>query len=80
MSKGAWVYIVTNKKDGTLYTGVTSELPNRIVKHKDKLYPNAFSAKYNCDKLVYYEVHNSIEEAIIREKQIKAGSRQKRLT
>lgn len=79
MSEGAWVYITTNRRDGTLYTGVTSELPNRVIQHKDKLYPNSFSARYNCDKLVYYEFHDSIEEAIAREKQIKAGSRQKKI-
>ncbi|GAB5526209.1 MAG: GIY-YIG nuclease family protein [Roseivirga sp.] len=79
MSDGAWAYITTNRRDGTLYTGVSSELPNRIIKHKDKFYPNSFSARYNCDKLVYYEFHDSIEEAIAREKQIKAGSRQKKI-
>ncbi len=79
MWNGAWVYIVTNKKEGTLYTGVTSELPNRIMQHKEKLYPNSFSARYNCDKLVYYNAYDSIEEAIAREKQIKAGSRQKKI-
>jgi len=72
-------YIVTNKNHSVLYTGVTSALRNRAWKHKTKFYPNSFSARYNADELVYYEAYFDIGEAIAREKQIKAGSRQKKL-
>lgn len=72
------VYILTNKKNGTLYTGVTSALPQRIWKHKNKTFAG-FSAKYNCTNLVYYKVFDEMEYAIRREKQIKAGSRQKKI-
>jgi len=54
-----------------LYTGVTSELFFRIKEHKEKFYPKSFSARYNCDILVYYEQFSSIEEAIAKEKQVK---------
>jgi putative endonuclease len=75
MTKGGCVYILTNKRHTVLYTGVTSDLYVRIVEHQEKKYANSFSARYNVTKLVYYESFNSIEEAIDREKQIKAGSR-----
>ncbi len=75
----AWTYIVTNKPNGILYTGVSSELKHRIQSHKTKKYKNSFSARYNLDKLVYYEEHNSIITAREREKQIKAGSRKKKI-
>ena len=55
--------------------GVTADLYNRVVEHKEKKYPKSFTDRYNLNKLVYYEVFRSIEEAIAREKQIKAGSR-----
>ena len=76
--KNPAVYIVTNKRHGTLYTGVTSDLPGRIYQHKNKV-AEGFTAKYGCDKLVYYEQHETMESAILREKQIKAGTRQKKL-
>lgn len=72
------VYIMTNRKDGVLYTGVTSNLVQRAWQHKAHL-GNGFTSKYNCDKLVWYEVHENMESAITREKQIKAGSRKKKL-
>jgi len=75
----AWIYITTNRPNGVLYTGVTSELKNRIESHKTKKYKNSFSARYNLDKLVYYEKYNSIITARAREKQIKAGSRKKKV-
>ncbi|RKW22174.1 GIY-YIG nuclease family protein [Candidatus Gracilibacteria bacterium] len=76
--KGAYVYILSNKRNGTLYVGVTSNLVKRIFEHKEKVV-NGFSAKYNLDLLVYYEERGSIEEAIQREKQLKAGNRKKKL-
>ena len=75
----AWIYITTNKPNGVLYTGVTSELKNRILSHKTKKYKNSFSARYNVDKLVYFEDFDSIITARAREKQIKAGSRAKKI-
>jgi len=79
MEKGGAVYIMTNKNNTTFYTGVTSDLKKRVYEHKNKLYPKSFTAKYQLNKLVYYEGFHSIEEAIAREKQIKAGSRQKKV-
>ena len=72
---GGFVYIITNKNHTTLYTGVTSDLYSRVIQHREKHYPNSFTAKYNCDKLVYYFFFDTIEEAITREKQIKGGNR-----
>ncbi|MBN1415964.1 MAG: GIY-YIG nuclease family protein [Bacteroidales bacterium] len=79
MAKGGYVYIMTTNKNTVLYTGVTSNLFTRITQHKDHFYPNSFTRKYNVIKLVYYECYASIEEAIAREKQIKAGSRQDKI-
>jgi putative endonuclease len=70
-----YIYILTNKNNTTLYIGVTSDLIKRINEHKTKFHPESFTAKYNVDKLVYYEGFHSIEEAIHREKQLKAGTR-----
>jgi len=72
-------YIVTNENHTVLYTGVTSALRKRIWEHKNKMYPHSFTAKYNAEELVYYEAFFDIGEAIVWEKQIKAGSRQKKL-
>ena len=73
------MYILTNKNNTTLYVGVTSQLINRIKQHKDKKYPRSFTARYNLDKLVYYEELRSITVAIDREKQLKAGNRAKKV-
>jgi len=78
MKRGGYVYIVANKNNTVLYTGVTSLLKKRITQHKEKEYPGSFTARYNADKLVYYEGFHRIEDAIFREKQIKAGSRKKK--
>ncbi len=67
--------MLTNFKRTTLYTGVSSDLQARIAQHKEKLFPNSFTARYNLTSLVYYEVFHSIEEAIAREKYIKGKSR-----
>ena len=77
--KRAYVYILSNKRNGTLYVGVTSNLVKRIFEHKEKVV-NGFSAKCNLDLLVYYEEWWSIEEAIQREKQLKAGNSKKKLS
>lgn len=73
------IYIVTNKRNGTLYTGATSDLVKRIAEHKNKTVPG-FTTKYDCSLLVYYELYDDMEQAILREKQIKAGSRKKKLS
>ncbi len=70
MNKTSFVYIITNKKRGTLYIGITSDLAARIYQHKHKL-TKGFSSKYNLDCLVYYEVFEEITEAIYREKKLK---------
>ena len=77
--KPGFVYIITNKNRTTLYTGVTSNLEQRIKEHKNKTYPKSFSARYNLGVLVYYESFQLIEDAIFREKQLKGGSRMKKV-
>ena len=72
-----YVYILTNKNNTVLYTGVTNDLVRRCHEHKKKLI-KGFTEKYNVDKLVYYELFDFIEFAINREKQIKGYSRQKK--
>lgn len=79
MERGGSVYIITNKYHTVLDTGVTSDLISRAIKHREKLCPHSFSVRYNRTKLVYYQNFSSVEEAIDKEKQIKAGSRQKKL-
>jgi len=79
MQRGGFVYIITNEHNTTLYTGVTNNLQRRIHEHKTKLKPKSFTARYNLNKLLYYEGFHRIEEAIAREKQIKRGSRQKKI-
>ncbi len=79
MERGGATYILTNKNHSVLYVGVTSDLVKRMYEHKNKIYESSFTKKYNVDKLVYFEVFHSIEEAIFREKQIKGGSRKKKI-
>ena len=73
-----YVYILTNKANSVLYVGVTNDLVSRVSQHKQKLF-KGFSATYNCNKLVHYEEFQWIQDAIAREKQLKAGSRQKKI-
>lgn len=77
--KPGYIYIITNNNHTVLYTGVTSNLTKRIKEHQDKRYQGSFSARYNVNKLVYYEAFQLIGDAISREKQIKAGSRAKKI-
>jgi putative endonuclease len=70
---------MTNNNNTVLYTGVTSDLKGRILQHKAKKYLKSFSARYNVCKLVYYKSFETIGEAIKHEKQIKAGSRNKKI-
>jgi len=76
--KRGYVYILFSKRNGTLYTGVTSNLVKRVYEHKSKV-TEGFTSKYTVDKLGYYEEHGTVIAAIEREKQIKAGSRAKKL-
>ena len=78
--KEAYVYnILANRRNGTLYIGVTNNLITRVSQHKSKVIDNSFTNKYNLDKLVYYEVYDDMYNAITREKQLKAGSRDKKI-
>tara|TARA_R110002049_G_scaffold81007_1_gene205992 strand:+ start:227 stop:514 length:288 start_codon:yes stop_codon:yes gene_type:complete len=77
--KPGYVYILTNKNNTTLYVGVTSNLKQRILQHKERQDKKSFTARYNLDKLVYYEAYQMIGDAIGREKQLKAGSRAKKI-
>ncbi|WP_425363596.1 GIY-YIG nuclease family protein [Candidatus Tisiphia endosymbiont of Hybos culiciformis] len=72
------VYIMANQKNGTLYTGVTSNLIKRVYEHKHGII-KGFSSKYKCTDLVFYEILETMDSAIAREKQIKSGSRARKL-
>ena len=73
-----FVYIITNKNHTVLYTGVTNDLQRRMYEHQNGLTPG-FASKYRCKKLVFWEATLSVDSAIAREKQIKSGSRRKKL-
>jgi putative endonuclease len=70
------VYIMANKRNGTLYTGVTSNLSRRAWEHREARV-SSFTTRYGCNLLVWFEYYDSMKDAIAREKQIKAGSRKK---
>ncbi len=72
------VYLMANRKNGTLYVGVTSNLIKRVYMHKHEI-TDGFTKKYNCKMLVFFEIHQTMKSAITREKQIKAGSRKKKI-
>jgi putative endonuclease len=72
------VYMLANRRNGTLYIGVTSNLPQRAWQHRNGLAPG-FSARYGCKILVWCELHTTMLDAIAREKQLKGGSRKKKL-
>jgi predicted GIY-YIG superfamily endonuclease len=76
--KAPAVYMMANKRNGTLYTGVTSYLIKRVYEHKTSV-AKGFSARYGCKLLVWYEQYEDMTHAIAREKQIKAGSRGKKI-
>jgi len=71
---GGWVYIMTNRRDGTLYIGVTSNLPRRVWEHHEGLV-EGFTKRYGLKRLVYYERHEDIGSAIVREKALKTWRR-----
>jgi putative endonuclease len=72
--KKSYVYLLTNKSNTVIYIGVTSDLLKRLYQHKNKTH-KGFTSKYNCDKLVYFEEFSDINQAIVREKQLKSGNR-----
>jgi len=72
------VYIMASRRNGTLYTGVTADLSRRVYEHREALHPG-FTRRYGCKLLVWYEGYPTMSEAIAREKQIKAGSRTRKL-
>jgi putative endonuclease len=78
MNRQYYVYLMTNPRNSVLYAGVTNDLRKRCFEHKEKL-AKGFTAKYNVVKLVYYEVFEDVANAISREKQLKAGSRQRKI-
>ena len=78
MPRAPCVYILANRRQGTLYTGVTSNLAQRIFQHRDGMTPG-FATRYGCNRLVFYEAYERMDEAIAREKQIKGGSRAKKI-
>ena len=79
MENQAYVYILSSQNNSALYVGVTSDLSKRVLQHKSGHYPNSFTSRYRINKLVYYELFEHIGDAIAREKQLKAGSRQKKI-
>jgi putative endonuclease len=78
MAKESYVYVMTNQAHRVLYTGVTGNLVKRVRKHKEGIC-GGFTKKYNVNRLVYFEVLGHIREAVAREKQIKKGSRRKKI-
>ena len=78
MTKQPAIYIVASRRNGTLYVGVTANLVQRATQHRSGGLPG-FAARYGCTMLVYYELHAGMTESIAREKQIKAGSRARKL-
>lgn len=76
--KAPAVYIMASGRNGTLYVGVTSNLPQRVWQHRAAAVPG-FTTRYGCKSLVWYEMHETMEAAIGREKQLKGGSRRKKL-
>jgi putative endonuclease len=78
MTKQFYIYIMTNQNNTVLYTGVTSDLKRRAYEHREKLI-RGFTSRYRVEKLVYYEIAGNAESAITREKQLKGGSRKRKL-
>lgn len=74
-----YVYIMANKRNGTIYVGVTNDIVRRVQEHKNHTFPDSFTARYNCDKLVFFETFQYVDRAIEREKQLKGGSRSNKI-
>lgn len=79
MHKPGYFYIITNTHHTVLYCGATDDLYRRVQEHKNKVYNNSFSSRYNINKLVYFETYTLSADAFTREKQVKAGSRKKKI-
>ncbi len=75
--KKSYIYFMTNKNNTVIYIGVSGNLLKRVYQHKTKAY-KGFTSKYNCDKLVYFEEFEDINQAIVRGKQLKAGNRKRK--
>ena len=73
-----YVYILSNNYNNVIYTGVTNDLIRRVYEHKNHFDKSSFTARYNVDKLVYFEMTNDVESAINREKQIKSWNRKRK--
>jgi putative endonuclease len=80
MKRGGTVYIMTNKNFTVYYVWVTADLLSRVMQHREKKFPQSFTARYNAYVLIYFEVYSTITEAISREKQLKKYSRLKKRT
>ncbi|MGB3456367.1 MAG: GIY-YIG nuclease family protein [Litorimonas sp.] len=72
---GGWFYIMANRKNGTLYAGATRDLASRDFEHKTRVNPKSFTARYGCDRLVYYEAHDLLMDAVARENAVKRWKR-----
>ena len=70
---------MASARNGTLYVGVTNDIVRRVHEHKNKIFPDSFTAKYNCHMLVYYEDYKYVNDALRREKKLKAGSREQKI-
>jgi len=79
MQQPGYFYIMTNVHPTVLYCGATNDLYKRVLEHRDGLYSNSFTSRYNVNKLVYYETFSLVSGAFVREKQVKAGSRKKKI-
>ncbi len=79
MAKQPAIYMMANRRNGTIYTGVTSDLIKRTWQHKEGVPPKSFTSRYGCKLLVYYELCDEMVSAIAREKQIKGSSRQDKI-
>ena len=75
-----YIYIMFNRRNGTLYVGVTNDIVRRVHEHKTKVVPKSFTAIHGCDKLGYYEEFNYVNDALEREKKLKSGSRKKKIS
>ena len=73
-----FIYIMTNKNNTVLYVGATDDIKRRVMEHKLKIYPKSFTAKYSCNKLVYFEEYPKVNTAFAREQQLKAGNRRRK--
>ena len=79
MHHSGYFYILTNAHNTVLYCGATNDLYKRVLEHKNKVYSNSFTTRYNIDKLVYFEAYALVADAFNRESQVKGGSRKKKI-